>query len=342
MPLVPSCFGRRRCWCALTFTAFLLAVLSLPARCIAQDGPLPEAADRQAPQQQPAAPVTRQPATLPQSHYDQAIFQRSIPREQLSFLSQFENAPSGELYRSHDLHKLMKSFVPDCMFHYGRDMPLDQALDIVFNNSQQPVVIREGRYVTLSGSSGPYLGGRAMIWFDLQDGIGMGAFYFHPVNGEPTPTLAVFSRQVKEPTVAMSDLPPAFAEDLARWSSETQIATITTRYFLTGDNKRILLEHDEDYCALGDGTVAPPGSGCDQMNAEAADVDETAAYYLDQVHYATNATAWMVGPDQVAWLQVRASTCGGVADPIGCRIRVTREHTHRIIHRGPMPGPRRR
>jgi hypothetical protein len=67
------------------------------------------------------------------------------------------------------------------------------------------------------------------------------------------------------------------------------------------------------------------------MDADAADVDETAAYYLDQVHYATNATAWMVGPDQVAWLQVRANTCSGAANPLGCRILVTRTHTRLLM-----------
>jgi hypothetical protein len=37
------------------------------------------------------------------------------------------------------------------------------------------------------------------------------------------------------------------------------------------------------------------------MNADAADMDVTAAYYLEQTHHATNATAWMIeGDDQVA------------------------------------------
>jgi uncharacterized protein YecT (DUF1311 family) len=72
------------------------------------------------------------------------------------------------------------------------------------------------------------------------------------------------------------------------------------------------------------------------MNADAADDDMIAASYLDQTHHATNATAWMINdPDQVAWLRVRDNTCGGVADPLGCRIRVTRERTRVILRRGP-------
>ena len=71
------------------------------------------------------------------------------------------------------------------------------------------------------------------------------------------------------------------------------------------------------------------------MNAEAADLDETAAYYLEQIHYATNGTAWTVGQDQIAWLQVRDTSCTGGLDPLACRIRITREHTRGII--GPRP-----
>jgi len=56
-------------------------------------------------------------------------------------------------------------------------------------------------------------------------------------------------------------------------------------------------------------------------------------YYLNQVDYTTNATAWMIGGDQVACVQVRDNSCLGVADPLGCRIRVTRVHIRMIIYR---------
>ena len=280
----------------------------------------------------------------PNPAYDKSIFLKPIPAAQIAAFPQFAHASSGELFNDRQFHKLMKNFVPDCMFHYGRDMPLDEALDRVLSSSHDPVIVRDNRYLMLSGERGPYLGGRGFLWVDLQEGIGLGGFYFQPINGEPSPTLAVFSRQVKEPDLALSQLPPAFVEDLNRWTHEAAIAPVTTRYFLNGADKRVLLEHDEDFCSLGDGTVAPPGSGCEQMNADAADVDETAAYYLEQIHYATNGTAWTLGADQVAWIGVRDRTCGGVADPLGCRIRVTRQHTGLILHRGPgmhtMSGPR--
>lgn len=338
----------RPIWLLPLLSVLLSAGLLLPAVYGQDPGPLPEAADpvlQHAPVTDPA-PVTRQaPAPVPPAvPFDKTIFLKPFAPGQLTFLTQFDGAPARDLYNDHQFHKLMKAFVPDCMFHYGRDMPLDQALDAVLSTSRDPVILRDKRYLLLSGERGPYLNGRGFLWVDLQDGIGLGGFYFQPTNGEPSPTLAVFSRQVKEMNLTLSQMPPAYTEDMTHWANEVSVEPITTRYFLNGANKRVLLEHDEDFCSLGDGTVAPPGSGCEQMNADAADVDETAAYYLEQIHYATNGTAWTIGPDQVAWVGVRDRTCGGVADTLGCRIRVTREHTRVILHRGPsrpMPGPRR-
>jgi hypothetical protein len=114
------------------------------------------------------------------------------------------------------------------------------------------------------------------------------------------------------------------------------VPPLTVRYFITGSNKKILLEHDEDFC------MPVSGAGydnCDQMNADAADKDMDAAGYLEQTHHVTNATAWMItDPDQLVWIGVRNRTCGGVLDPLGCRIVMTRERTHVILH---APPPRR-
>lgn len=270
----------------------------------------------------------------PAAKYDPAIFHALIPPDQLAFLNQFDGAPANDLVRDKQWRKLMHSVIPDCIFHYGWDMPLDDALDKVLKGSTVPVRIRDGRYVVVAGRMGPYLGGRGFVWIDLQDGIALGGFYFHPTNGEPTPALNVFSKQVKEDALAMSQLPPAFAEDLSLWSAQFRVPPVITRYFITGAKRKILLEHDEDYCAPVWGAAAPPQPICQQMNADAADIDLTAAYYLDQTNHATNATAWMItDPDQVAWIQVRDNTCHVGPDPLGCRIVMTRERTHVIIQR---------
>ncbi len=284
---------------------------------------------------QPQAP----PSNSPVSNYDKTIFQKPIPADQLAFLKQFDGGPSNDLVRDKQFRKFMRSALPDGIFHYGRDMSIFDALDMVLKGSTLPVRIRDDRYLLVSGRNGPYLGGRGFMWIDLQDGLVLGGFYFHPTNGEPTPTVNVFSRQVKEESLKMSQLPPAFAEDLSQWSVEFRVPPVTTRYFITGSNRKILLEHDEDYCAPAAG-VAPPD--CRQMNADAADIDLDAAYYLEQTHHATNATAWMItDQDQVAWIQVRENTCRVGPDPLGCRIRLTRERTHIILRQHPLPRPPR-
>jgi hypothetical protein len=288
--------------------------------------------------QEPAGPQQAPPAASP---YDPAIFQNPIPSDQLAFLSHFAGSPAKNAIRDKQYRKLMHSVIPDCIYHYGWDMSLADALERVLTGSPLPVQIRDGRYFIVSGQSGPYLGGRGFIWIDLKDGIGLGGFFFRPTNGEPTPTVTIFSRQVKEKFLGLSQLPPAFAGDLLQWSADSGVPPITTRYFIGGFKEKILLEHDEDYCAPAGGAPAPPEIVCEQLNADAADVDMNAAYYLEQTHHATNATAWMiVGQDQAAWLVVRDRTCRAGPNPLGCRIRMTREHTHVIINPHPAPTPR--
>ena len=295
------------------------ATLTFAALCLMAAGDVPT---------NTAAQESRAPAPL----YDKAIFHNPIPSDQLAFLNHFEGVASKELVRDKQYRKLMHSVILDCMFHYGWDMPLAEALEKVLTGSPRPVQIQDKRYVIVSGRSGPYLQGRGFMWIDMQDGSALGGFYFHPTNGEPTPTVTIFSKQVKEEPLKMSQLPAAFAADLSRWSAESGLPPVTTRYFIGGVNKKILLEHDEDACSPVDGMTAP--ADCEQMNADAADMDLDAAYYLEQTDHATNATAWMIaGPDQVAWIQVRDNTCRVVPDRLRCRIRVTRERTHVIINR---------
>ena len=188
----------------------LLACALAPfAAARAQEGPLPEANDRvltPAPQQQPPAPIERHDAPVPVP-YDPAIFDKPLDPALFTNLRSFDGAPTAELFRDKQFRRLMKEFVPGCMFHYGRDMPLSDALDMALSNSRTPVRVVDNRYVLLSGNGGPYLSGRALLWVDTQAGLGLGAFFFTPTNGEPTPSLAVFSRQVKEPTLALSQLP---------------------------------------------------------------------------------------------------------------------------------------
>jgi len=329
----------------------VLGTLSLGAHAYAQeavsptDGPYtqppqqePAPIERQPPETQPApAPGTQGQYAAPGSNYDPALFQRPIPKDQLAFLNQFAGMPSNQLYRDKQFRKLMHSFVPDCTFHYGSDKSMFEALDQVIQGSSDPVEIRDARYVLLSGHMGPFLSGKGFLWIDMQDGIGLGGFYFHPTNGEPTPSVNIFSKQVqKEMLLDWSELPAAFAEDVAAWEQADHVPPLTTRYFITGSNKKILLEHDEDYCSPTSGAGF---NDCDRMNEDASDFDMDAAIYLEQTHHVTNATAWMItDADQVAWIGIRDRRCGGVVDPLGCHIVMTRERTRVILH-APPPRP---
>ncbi len=320
-------------------TLFFMAagVLLPPAIGESVSVPLPRAAEFQLQEPQSQEPQSQEQA--PVSKYDKAIFQKPIPAEQLAFLNHFAGMPANDLIRDKQYRKLMHSMLPDRTFHYGWDMSPFDAFERVLTGSRLPVQIRDGRYVIVSSWSEPYLKGRGFMWIDLQEGIALAGFYFHPTNGEPTPTVTVFSRQVKEDSLKMSQLPPAFAEALSLWSAESGVPPVVTRYFIGDSNQKILLEHDEDYCAPGNVATAAPADDCDQMNADAADIDLNAAYYLDQTNHATNATAWMiVGDDQVAWVQFRDNTCRVGPDRLRCRIRMTRERTHVIL--GQHPGAR--
>ena len=166
-------------------------VLLLAALLLAQPGTASAQQTAPPPQQQQAPPA-------PGSKYDKALFQKPVPADQLAFLHHFDGAPAEDLYRDKQFRKLMHSFVPDCTFHYGSDKSLTSALDEVIEGSSEPVQVRDGRYVLLSGHMGQYLAGKGFLWIDMQDGIGLGGFYFHPTNGEPTPAVNIFSRQVQK------------------------------------------------------------------------------------------------------------------------------------------------
>jgi uncharacterized protein YecT (DUF1311 family) len=324
-------------------SAFAQEMAPGPQQPDAQSPAPPDSSSAQSPApasaSQSSAPASEsEPAPLP---FDPSIFQKPVPPDQLTFLNNFDGQLSSNVVDDKQFKKLLHTVLPDCLFHYGHDMSVSDAIETVLAGPALPVQIRDGRYVMVSGSSGPNVWGRGFLWVDMQTGIALGGFYFHPTNGEPTPTLTILSKQVKEKSLEMSQLPPAFAEDLNQWFGPAHISPVTIRYFITGNNEKILLAHDEDFCAPLPGAASPDEDMCEQMNADAADDDMTGAYYLEQTDHIPNATERTItGEDQIAWIQIRDTTCGSVVDPLGCHIRMTREHTRVIVHRGGAPhGP---
>lgn len=283
-----------------------------------------------------AQETPNEPAKTPDSTPDPApaaaVFRNSIASEQLAFLNDYAGRPAKDAMKDKRFGKLLKLAIPRSEYHYGRDMPLSDASDLVLSGSMEPVEIREGRYVTISGARGPYLSGRGFLWFDMQAGIGLGGFFFHPTNGEPTPTLAIFSRQLRQDSLGLSELPLALAEDLSGWSGRVGLPTVTVRYFIPESGKKYVLVHDEDFCDHPPNAPAPAEDDCLQMNADAADADVNAAYFMARTHNAANATAWMLGADQVAWIGFRDRSCGVGAGRLQCRIRVTRQRMRVLLH----------
>jgi uncharacterized protein YecT (DUF1311 family) len=310
---------------------------------VVNSAPQPAPIERQDPNDPPNAPADTpppQPALPAPPPYDPAIFQRAIPPPELTGLLSAEGAPSGQIYRDKNWHKLLRSAMPGVNFHYGRDVSLPDTIDLALDGSSNPVLVRDNRYVILSGhhTTDSWLrkDGRAMLWIDTHDGLIVGAFFFHPSNGEPSPTVTLFTKMIKQDGIGLSQLPPAFLTDYARWQQANGISPVLINYFIGDQNKKFFAEHDADFCLYNDST-APPSNDCDQMNADAADNDMIAASYLEQVHYATNATAWMINdPDQTSWIAYRDRTCAHGPNPISCRVVMTHERIHKIQHRPPI------
>ncbi|HEY4839971.1 MAG TPA: hypothetical protein VIH72_15245, partial [Candidatus Acidoferrales bacterium] len=252
---------------------------------------------------------------------DAAIFQKPLASDQLTFINDFAGRSSRDAVKDGKYRKLLHTVVPDAPYHYHRDMPLSDALETVLTNAPLPVEIRDGRYAMVSSETERGGGGTGFLWTDMHDGIALGGFSFHPTNGEPTPTLTIFSKQIKDESLELSQFPAAFAEDMYRWSAATGVPPVITRYFINSEGMKIVLEHDEDYCVHPDGSPAPPADVCDQMNEDAANVDMEAAYFMERTGYASNATArTAVESDQVVWIKLRDETCKEGPERLKCRI----------------------
>jgi Lysozyme inhibitor LprI len=280
----------------------------------------------QTPAPQPDRPQDAQ-ANLPPAPPTE--FLNRIPAAQMTFLNDYANKTTKELWKDKRFKELLKAITPRTTYHYGHDLGLSDALEEMLTGSPLPVDVQDGRYVLVTSQGGPILEGRGFVWFDMQEGIGLGGVYFHPVNGEPTPTLAIFSKQLKTNTLAWGQLPPAFRQGAMGWSRSSRVPVVTVTYFIPENGKKYALIHDEDYCAppIGSGMV---NDQCQQRNAEAADADMNAAYFMDETGHAANATAWMLNGEQTAWIGMRNNMCGV---SVACRIALARKRTGVLIRR---------
>ena len=261
-----------------------------------------------------------------------AVFHNLIPAGQLTFLAGYDGKMPKDIVRDKRFRQLEKLITPSAYYFYHRDMQLSYARDLVLDDPPMPITVRDGRYVMVASAGTPdaHMSGRGFIWIDMQTGEGLGGIYFRPSNGEPTPTLAIFSRQLTDTDLSISQLPPEFLVDLNQWALIAKVRAASPQYFIPASGKKYALIHDVDYCAHAAGAPAPPAGVCEELNAEAADADLEAAYFMKETGHLSDATAYLLEPDFNSWMVLRERTCGA---GLACRIIFTRRRTRELLGR---------
>ncbi len=241
-------------------------------------------------------PVERSSVNLPAKQIEaRPNFTKLIASTQLAFLNDYAGRAVDNADGKQKVKTLVGMVAPYTPYHYGVDFPLPQVISTLLLNEPQPIEIRDGRYAIITGVRNAIHSRRGLLWIDMRKGIALGAIFFDPSNGEPSPTLTIFSEQLDRRSVRMSQFPGAFTEDLQRWAATAGIPPVTTRYFIGATGEKTVLAHDENFCARTQGQAGlPDKSVCREMNAKAALIDTTATRFMEQTHNASNATVRMI------------------------------------------------
>jgi len=302
----------------------------LPSRAAGQDSaPAPQAAPAAPPDFVPPPDSAQAPDSAPPPDAPPpapAAFQNPIPADRLAFLKDYDGKMPKQILKDTRFRDLEKEITPSARYFYHFDRALSEARDEVLDDKPVPISVRDDRYVMVGSAGGgdPHTYGRGFLWFDMQMGIGLGGIYFHPSNGEPTPTLTIYSKQLSDTDLSMGQLPPEFDQDFRQWATMAGLEVISPRYFIPANKKKYVLLHDEDYCAYSGNTQVL--GGCQELNVEAADADLNAAYFMHLTGNASDANAYMLNSEQAAWLALRERTCAG-PNGLACRIQITRQRT---------------
>jgi hypothetical protein len=334
MPSFSKRFRRTHLFLVFAAAALVASIILLQSNATSAQSTAPNSAQPQQSQQPPQPDEYGGQSTPPD------VFDKPLAPDKVAFLSSFAGRSSAEVSKDKQFRKFVGMVTPSTLVHVGHDRYLDELFYQGLEAPGRPTQIRDGRYVMISSNGSPQYPVRGFMWVDLQQGDAIGAFYFGPTNGEPTPVLTIFSRQLKQKALGMSDLPEAFAADVNAWLDPAHASPIATRYFINASGLKYVLEHDEDFCSPMGGPPPPTYDVCQKMNADAADVDMTAANFMKATGHAANSTAYMLQPEQVAFIAVRDNSCRTGPDPLGCRITMTRDHTRTITGRPPRPEPR--
>ncbi len=258
--------------------------------------------------------------------------------KQLAWLRKYEGRPTFEVTSDSRFHSLVQAATPDAIFHLGYDMPLSQAIESMLNGPSFAVELRDGlpkdaagRYLMISAQRSARGIGQSFYWFDLQQGVTFGGIFFNPTNGEPTPTLTIFSNQIGDPVTNPSQLPAAFLRDLESWQMARNIPHMTVRYFINASGRKSVLMHDREVCIPATGSVAGDPSECQAMNEAASESDLQASLYLLRIHYAEGSPArTKLEAAQSEWEESELSGCESKPDRLGCRTQLMRARAQEL------------
>ena len=252
----------------------------------------------------------------------------TIDPERFTWVRDLAGGSSHDATMAGHFPDLIADVSPDVPYHFHLDMALGNALRVVLRGTAEPVVIRVTRFVTLAACDTPTCSGaRGLIWIDTLKGIEIGGIEFAPSNGEPTPTLTLFSKQVQDPVTRRAQLPADFIEDLATWARRSRSRGPAARYFVNGQGLKTVVAHDEDNCHGADQSSLE-GTLCRSQNMDAADQDLAAAYYLLFNSFAEGSTMRAaLKTDEDKWVADRRTSCGAGADgpTLACRLKTTRD-----------------
>jgi beta-lactamase regulating signal transducer with metallopeptidase domain len=249
--------------------------------------------------------------------------------KQLAWLSRYAGRPTFEVTSDSRFHSLVQAATPNAIFHLGYDMPLSQAIESMLNGPSFAAELRDGppngpngRYLMISAQRSERGIGQSFYWFDLQQGLTFGGIFFSPTNGEPTPTLTIFSNQIGDRITEASQLPAAFLQDLEIWRASRNVPPAAVRYFINASGWKSVLMHDA--CNPANGSPAGDPSECQAMNEAAGESDMQASLYLLRIHYAEGSPARVqLEAAQSQWEASELGGCEGKPDRLGCRARLT-------------------
>ena len=254
------------------------------------------------------------------------------PTDQVfGWLRGYANQPVRKLASDPMFAALVQLSVPDVGVRMGRDANLAEAFTTQIRNSKRRVLLRDGRYLSFSGSRADGGVSQSFFWVDLQQDRALGAIYMQLAHDGGRPRLLVFSRR-EAGAGATAQLPADFVAALAAWQRAARLPAVMAQYFAGARGQRLLLHSGED-CQAAFGGNAPKLARCDSVNRDAAEIDMAEAIRLLNRRAPGGAAA--LAEEQAAWRSKRNADCAAPSASSDCLTRKTRQRAEELVQRMP-------